>query len=335
MKINLKLIATLIISIMISSCITQKRYSDLDTKYKKCSEDLTNSEKIRNDNSIKCNELNAQVDKLTKQTAEMNATNDSLQTEYKKLNSDYDGLKNDLDVIQKKYNKLLSGNRAETEEVMDALHKSQGELLKKENELKKLEAELQNKKNNLDSLASQMQLKEKRLNELQAILDNKDKQVNDIKAKITDALLGFKDKGLSIYTRNGKVYVSMEEKLLFASGSWNIAEDGKVALKNVEKVLEANIDINVTIEGHTDNVPFKGNGQVKDNWDLSVMRATAIVRILLENGKIEGNRVIASGRSEFVPINDNDSKETRSKNRRTEIILTPKLDEIFKVLENN
>ncbi len=335
MKINLTLIATLIISIMISSCITQKRYSDLDTKYKKCSEDLTNSEKIRNDNSIKCNELNAQVDKLTKQTAEMNATNDSLQTEYKKLNSDYDGLKNDLDVIQKKYNKLLSGNRAETEEVMDALHKSQGELLKKENELKKLEAELQNKKNNLDSLASQMQLKEKRLNELQAILDNKDKQVNDIKAKITDALLGFKDKGLSIYTRNGKVYVSMEEKLLFASGSWNIAEDGKVALKNVAKVLEANIDINVTIEGHTDNVPFKGNGQVKDNWDLSVMRATAIVRILLENGKIEGNRVIASGRSEFVPINDNDSKETRSKNRRTEIILTPKLDEIFKVLENN
>ena len=335
MKNRLIIIAVVIGTFMISSCVTQKRYSDLETKYKKCNDDLANSEKTRNDNEVKCNELNSQIGKLSKQTTQLSAMNDSLQSEYKKLNDDHDGLKDDYSSIQKKYNKLLSGNRAETEEVMSALQKTQGDLLKKENELKTLEAELQNKKTNLDSLASQMAQKEKRLKELQSILDNKDKQVNDIKNKITDALLGFKDKGLSINIRNGKVYVSMEEKLLFASGSWTIADEGKVALKNVAKVLETNTDINVTIEGHTDNVPYRGNGQIKDNWDLSVIRATTIVKILLENGKIEGQRIIASGRSEYVPINDNETKETRSKNRRTEIILTPKLDEIFKVLESN
>ena len=335
MKSKLLLLNLAFITLIFTSCVTQKRYADLDAKYKKCNDDLSNCDKTKRDNETKCNELSYQIDKLTKQTVNLSAANDSLQIEYKKLNDEREGLKSDYSTMQQKYNKLLSGNRAETSEVMDALQKTQGDLLKKENELKKLESELETKKNNLDTLAAQMQQKEKRLNELQAILDNKDKQVNEIKAKITDALLGFKDKGLSINVRNGKVYVSMEEKLLFASGSWNIAEDGKEALKNVAKVLETNTDINVTIEGHTDNVPFKGNGQVKDNWDLSVMRATAIVKILLDNGNIAGNRIIASGRSEFVPINENDSKESRSKNRRTEIILTPKLDEIFKVLENN
>ncbi len=335
MKSKSILISIILITVMMSACVTQKRYSDLENKYKKCTDDLANSEKTRNDNEVKCNELNSQIEKLTKQSAVLVATNDSLQQEYKKLNDDHDVVKSEYNALQQKYNKQLSGSKAETQELMEALQKTQGDLLKKENQLRKLETELEVKKNNLDSLAAQMELKEKKLNELQAILNNKDKQVNDIKNKITDALLGFKDKGLTIYTRNGKVYVSMEEKLLFASGSWNIAEEGKNALKNVAKVLETNTDINVMIEGHTDNVPFKGNGQVKDNWDLSVMRATAIVRIILENGKIDGSRIIASGRSEYVPVNDNDSKDTRAKNRRTEIILTPKLDEIFKVLESN
>ena len=150
-----------------------------------------------------------------------------------------------------------------------------------------MQVQLNEKKKNLDNLSAEMDIKEKKLNELQAILDNKDKQVNDLKNKITDALLGFKDKGLTINTRNGKVYVSMDEKLLFASGSWNVAEDGKTALRNVAKVLELNPEINVMIEGHTDNVPYNGAGQVRDNWDLSVLRATSIVKIILENKGIE------------------------------------------------
>jgi chemotaxis protein MotB len=337
-----KLIIISIIVILFSSCVSQQRYSDLEAKYKKCNDELSSIEKAKNDANVLNTELNAEIAKLKRQKSDINAETAQLKENYDKLQGEQSALSSDYSVLQQKYNKLLTGNRAETSEIMDALQKTQGDLLKKENDLKKTEADLQkmqqqlnDKKTQLDSLSAELDAKEKKLNELQSILSNKDKQVNDLKNKITDALLGFKDKGLTINTKNGKVYVSMDEKLLFASGSWNVAEDGKSALRNVAKVLELNKDINVMIEGHTDNVPYAGAGQVKDNWDLSVLRATAIVKIILENKNIDAQRITASGRSQYSPVDKADTKEARAKNRRTEIILTPKLDEIFKILESN
>lgn len=342
MKKTNQLLIALIVIILSASCVTQKRYADLENKYKKCSNDMANIEKAKNDVSVLNTELNADIEKMKIQKADLEKETAQLKDKYEKLDSDNNGLTIDHTALQQKYNKLLTGNRAETQDVMDALQKTQADLLKKENDLKKsevdllkLQNQLNEKKKNLDILTEQLDVKEKKLSELQSILDNKDKQVADLKNKITAALLGFKDKGLTIETRNGKVYVSMDEKLLFASGSWNVAEEGKNALKSVGKVLETNTDINVMIEGHTDNVPYLGNGQVKDNWDLSVMRATAIVKILLENKGIAASRISASGRSQFVPIEVSDTKEARAKNRRTEIILSPKLDELLKVLDNN
>jgi chemotaxis protein MotB len=337
-----KLIIISVIVILLSSCVSQKRYSDLEAKYKKCNDDLSSIEKAKNDATVLNTELNAEIEKLKKQKSDITVESAQLKDNYDKLQGEQSALSSDYSILQQKYNKLLTGNRAETSEIMDALQKTQSDLLKKETDLKKTEADLQKlqlqlneKKNVLDSLSTLMDAKEKKLNELQSILTNKDKQVNDLKNKITDALLGFKDKGLTINTKNGKVYVSMDEKLLFASGSWNVAEDGKKALRNVARVLELNSDINVMIEGHTDNVPYAGAGQVKDNWDLSVLRATAIVKILLENKNIDAQRITASGRSQYSPVEKVDTKEARAKNRRTEIILTPKLDELFKILETN
>ena len=288
------------------------------------------------------NELNAEIEKMKKQKSEQEEAYNTLKEKYDKLDDEHSTLSTDYTTLQQRYNKLLAGNRTEMQDIMEALQKTQGDLLKKESDLKKLEddlnklqEQLKEKKNNLDALTSQLEAKEKKLNELQSILDNKDKQVNDLKNKITNALLGFRDKGLTIDIRNGKVYVSMEEKLLFASGSWVVAEEGKNALRSVAKVLEQNPDINVMIEGHTDNVPFNGSGQVKDNWDLSVMRATSIVKILLENKGINPKRITAAGRSQYLPVENSDTKEARAKNRRTEIILTPKLDELLKVLDTN
>jgi len=341
-KINFNFIIFVLIIFSSVSCVTQKRYTDLETKYKKCNDDLTSIEKSKNDIAVQNTELTAEVEKMKKQKFDMDAESSQLKDNYDKLQTEQSILSTDYTAIQQKYNKLLSGNRAETMEIMEDLQKTQADLLKKEADLKKTEADMQKmqnqlneKKNNLDSLSALMDVKEKKLNELQTILDNKDKQVADLKNKITTALLGFKDKGLTIETRNGKVYVSMDEKLLFASGSWNVAEEGKNALKSVAKVLETNTDINVMIEGHTDNVPYNGVGQVKDNWDLSVLRATAIVKILLENKGIDAKRIAASGRSQYLPIETADTKEARARNRRTEIILTPKLDELLKVLDNN
>ena len=341
-KINFNLIIFVFVVFSFTSCVTQKRYADLETKYKKCNDDLANVEKSKNDISVLNTELNAEIEKMKKQKSDMEVESSQLKENYEKLQNEQATLSTDYAAIQQKYTKLLGGNRAETAEIIEVLQKTQADLLKKENDLKKTEADMQKmqqqlneKKNNLDSLSVLMEAKEKKLNELQTILDNKDKQVADLKNKITTALLGFKDKGLTIETRNGKVYVSMDEKLLFASGSWNVADEGKNALKSVAKVLELNPEINVMIEGHTDNVPYNGVGQVKDNWDLSVLRATAIVKILLENKGIEAKRIAASGRSQYLPIDTVDTKEARAKNRRTEIILTPKLDELLKVLETN
>jgi len=174
--------------------------------------------------------------------------------------------------------------------------------------------------------------KEARLNELQSILDQKDAEVKALRNKVANALKGFEDMGLTIYEKNGKVYVSLDEKLLFASGSWDIDVRGKEALTELGKVLANDTNINVVIEGHTDNVTYRGSGNVKDNWDLSVMRATAVVKEILKNKEINPQRISASGRSEYVPVDIEDSREARAKNRRTEIILTPKLDELFQII---
>jgi chemotaxis protein MotB len=176
--------------------------------------------------------------------------------------------------------------------------------------------------------------KEARLTELQSILDQKDAEVKALKNKVADALKGFEDKGLVIFERNGKVYVSLDEKLLFASGSWEIDNRGKEALTELGNVLASDIGINIVIEGHTDNVPYKGSGNVKDNWDLSVLRSTSVVKEILKNKEINPQRITASGRGEFVPLEMDDSREARAKNRRTEIILTPKLDELFQIIGN-
>lgn len=145
-------------------------------------------------------------------------------------------------------------------------------------------------------------------------------------------MTNFKGKGLTVEQRDGKVYVSMENKLLFGSGSWSVGTEGRKAVEQLASVLAKNSDISILIEGHTDNVPYKGNTQLSGNWDLSTKRATAIVNILRENTSIIPENLTAAGRGEYVPIATNDTREGRAKNRRIEVILTPKLDEISKLL---
>jgi len=173
-----------------------------------------------------------------------------------------------------------------------------------------------------------------RLAELEKILDAQKKIVQDLKNKVSDALLGFENNGLTVTMKNGKVYVSLDEKLLFKTASWDIDANGKNALKKLAGVLEKNPDIQITIEGHTDNVPYNpGSGQLKDNWDLSVKRATTVVRVLLEGTRIDPKRLTASGRGEFLPVDDRSTADARQKNRRTEIVLTPDLTELYKLID--
>lgn len=174
--------------------------------------------------------------------------------------------------------------------------------------------------------------RESKLRELQSLIKQRDSSMNALRERVEQSLLGFKDSGLEIEVKNGKVYVKMSNQLLFKSGSTVIDQRGRDALSQLATVLTQQTDISVMIEGHTDNKPIN-NARIADNWDLSVLRSTEVARILtIENG-IDPKRIIASGRSEFMPIDEADTQEARAKNRRTEIILSPKLDELFNLVK--
>jgi len=195
-----------------------------------------------------------------------------------------------------------------------------------------LSAELKKRQEELTDKEKMLQDREKKLTELQEIVNKQNEIVNKLRKTVADALINFKADELTVNIKDGKVYVSLAEKLLFKSGSADVDPKGKEVLGKVAEVLKTNPAINVMIEGHTDSIPMK-SGRFQDNWDLSVSRATSIVRILTEGNGLDAKRVVASGRGEYYPVASNETPEGRSKNRRTEIILSPKLDELFQLLE--
>lgn len=186
----------------------------------------------------------------------------------------------------------------------------------------------------LESNQQALSERSRRVAELEAMLKSREEAIESIRSKVANALTGFEGKGLSISIRNGNVYVSMDDKLLFRSGSFEIDPNGARAVRDLAGVLAQNPDINVMVEGHTDDVPYRTSGQLKDNLDLSAKRATTVTRLLLENKGISPSRIIAAGRGESLPVDNAKTTEARARNRRTEIILTPKIDELLKIMES-
>jgi chemotaxis protein MotB len=217
---------------------------------------------------------------------------------------------------------------------MSRLENTQKDLYQREDQLNLTQAKLDRDREALEQVKRELNQKSARLLELQKIIDQKDAQADALKKKLSSALIGFENQGLTITKKNGKVYVSLEEQLLFPSGSAQVDPLGRSALKQLAGVLEQNPDINVMIEGHTDDVPIRPGSKYADNWDLSVARATEIIRILLTDSSINPKRLTAAGRGEFLPIDPAKTTEARQKNRRTEIILEPNLDEVFNLLDD-
>ena len=181
----------------------------------------------------------------------------------------------------------------------------------------------------------QLTQREQRLSELENLIDKQEESMRNLKKTLSDALLNFEGKGLTVEQRNGKVYVSMENKLLSKSGSWTVGASGKEAVQQLGNVLADNPDITILIEGHTDNVPYSGKGALEGNWDLSTKRATSIVKLLLENPQILPQNLTAAGRGEYIPVGPNTTSEGRAANRRIEVVLSPQLDQITQLLQNN
>jgi chemotaxis protein MotB len=310
------MIASLVL--LLGSCVTSKRYKDLESRCNQTARERDSLLTLSRNLSTSLADANTDRDVLNKSLAQMKEDTLNLGKQLRYLKSRNDEVSDLNKTLEENYQKLLSGNEQETGRILTELREAQNKLQGREDELTKLQLSLDEKS--------------RRLQELEKALAEKDRDVKELRNKVMDALKGFKDSGLTVEIKNGKVYVSMSEKLLFASGSTEVDQKGKEALVQLAKVLEKETEINITIEGHTDNVPLKGTGCLKDNWDLSVARATAIVKILLASGKIDASRLTASGRGEFLPVAPNDSADNKAKNRRTEIILTPKLDKLFDIL---
>lgn len=329
-------IVIILFSVLGFSCVSSKQFKEIQAQ----NENLqAERDKLKAENeklTVSNTEISSKISDLKDELAKLEREKSSRTDELERMEKEYQLMKRGYFDLQRAQEELVKGNNRETRRLLKELQLTQEDLQSREDRLRDLEKSLGEKKRNLEELQYEVDKRNARLLELEQILNQKDEMMAELKSKVSKALLGFENNGLTITQKNGKVYVSMDEKLLFKTGSWAVGQRGVQAIKNIARVLEQNTDINVTIEGHTDNVPYNSkSGQIQDNWDLSVKRATSIVKILLDNSSIDPKRVTASGRGEFYPVDNSNSQEARQKNRRTEIILTPDLDELYQILDMN
>lgn len=333
---NKTLFSLIVITLFFSavSCVPGKKFKTLQETSRAY---LNERDALKTENldlSMTNKELEAKSTLLEKEYAAMKKDLLTAQDERDKAKEGYNKLLVQVNDLQNAQEDLIKGNVNETRKLLSELQAAQENLQKKEDLLRQLEQTLDAKKASLDEMSFELEKRNARMAELEQILDGQKKIVQDLKNKVSDALLGFENKGLTVSMKNGKVYVSLDEKLLFKTASWDIDVNGRNALKNLAGVLEKNPDIQITIEGHTDNVPYNpSGGQLKDNWDLSVKRATTVVRVLLEGSKIDPKRLTAAGRSQYLPVDNRNAADARQKNRRTEIVLTPDLTELYRLID--
>lgn len=322
--------------ILLNSCVTGRQFQEIKT----LSEEL----------EVKNESLNKKNDAVTTENIELKSKNDDLLKSINALKSDttilgtslrhmknqYDKINELNEMLSSKGSQLLDDAAGENRKLLAQLETTRLELQRKEDalriletDLNKLETDLNEKEGRLDKLTTDLEGREQKVIELQELIAQKDAAAQALKQTVTNALLGFKDKGLTIEERNGKVYVGLEASILFPSGSTKIGKDGTKALIDLAKAIEDQSDMGIVVEGHTDTDQLKSSNHPKDNWELSALRSTAVVKIMTENSSLSPTVLSASGRGEFHPVSDD-----KAKNRRIEIVLSPNLGELFDLIED-
>lgn len=306
------------LSLNLVGCVSQKKFLELEDEFN--SLQRVNEELNRKLDECKSEKI-AIEDELTysKDRIEVLKTQrDDLLNDLNNAKSNLDKLNKSYDALEQNSSKALAENSQQNRELLQQLEEKEEALAKEQTRLEQLQKDLQ--------------ARSQRVQELEGLIAEKEQKMQNLKDNLSRALTNFEGQGLSVEMRNGKVYVSMENKLLFASGSWTVGSEGQKAVQELAKVLAQNPDIAVLIEGHTDDVPYGGTGPIADNWDLSTKRATEVLKLLLKNGNIDPQNLTAAGKGEFAPLVPNTTEEGKAKNRRIEVVLTPKLDEISKLL---
>jgi chemotaxis protein MotB len=300
---------------MFNACVPSRKYEDLNTRYKTLQQSQTDALAKAQQAEASLKDQQTTLEDITKRREMLERDTLTLGTSLRHMTTQYDKINQLNNELLDKYNALLAGGSAENRKLLSDLEA---------NRLK-----LQNKEDSLDVLARSLADREAKLAELQSELQKKDDAMKSLKDRVSQALTGFEGKGLTVTQRNGQIYVSLDNKLLFPSGSTVVDKKGREALENLAQAIENDKDINIMVEGHTDTDKVLPGAPYKDNWDLSVLRATSVVRILQESSKIDPLRITAAGKSQYEPADPND----KAKNRRIEIILAPDLKELYDLVK--
>ncbi|PKR81894.1 hypothetical protein CW751_00735 [Brumimicrobium salinarum] len=314
-------ISILVIAIGLGACVPAKKYNDLLAKEKKCSEELKKFKTSSLDNEAKLKTAQTRMNIMEKDISQLKADTSDLGHKYRSLQSKYKqaismgaDFEKKLDEIKDSDAKHLARMRADLEAKIIETQRKEDALMTLEKELKKKQLLLAER--------------EQRVAELEEIIQRQEMAVKALESKIAQALRGFEDKGLKVEERNGKIYVSLEAKLLFASGSTVVEAEGRKAIIELAKAIENENDLEIIVEGHTDTDRLASASHPKNNWELSVLRATSVVSIMTENSSVNPEILSASGRSEFHPVDPSD----KAKNRRIEVIIAPRLDALFELI---
>jgi chemotaxis protein MotB len=314
----MRLLLIIFLTAILSSCIvTKKKYDDLLAQKVRLDADVADRDSL-------LAKANADLQRLDEQSKKLATDTTLLGQDVRATSSKLDGMNKEYEQLNNYYKNLLTSSG-----------KLNRDMAQQQEQLLAIQQNLERTRKTNDSLSTSLAEREKKVRELENVMAAKDKAVQDLKDNISKALLNFKENDLTVNVKNGKVYVSLAEQLLFASGSTTVDAKGVSALQQLAKAVKDQRDIHIMVEGHTDNVPVsKKSPYMQDNWDLSVMRATSITKILTKAG-VAPNQITAAGKGEYVPLAPNISAPNKQKNRRTEIIITPNLDELFKILETN
>jgi len=323
MKNLFSLLPFFIVLLLLSACVPAKKYKDLLEREKVCSEELAKFKKSSGEYEALSKDLQTKFANASRDLAKLIQDTTALGSKYRLLLRDYNIIDSEYKSLQKSFDKLKNLSARETAELQNQLEAKNNELQIKEDALLKLDQELKEKQRLLIE-------REKRVNELEEAIRKKEAAVQLLKAKVANALRGFENQGLSVVQKNGKIYVSLEAKLLFKSGSTFVEEEGVRALVELGKALESEKDLEIIVEGHTDTDKLNSSASPKNNWELSVLRATSVVQILLNNSSMTPSQIMAGGRGEFLPVDEFD----KAKNRRIEVIISPNLNELFEIISN-
>lgn len=316
-----KIIAFGILFLAVSACVPAKKYNELVERERICSEELAGYKTSALTNEGKAKELEARHDQLKKEVTQLKKDTLQMGTDYRFLQAQYDLIVAENEANEHKIDQMRLAGAKESATYQADIETKNLELQRKEDALKELETELGAKQKLLEE-------RERRVNELEEMMQRQDDAIQQLKTKVANALKGFENKGLTVVEKNGKIYVSLEAKLLFASGSTMVEPEGKRALVDLAKVLETEKDIEIIVEGHTDTDKLSSSAHPTSNWELSVLRATSVVEIMTGSSKMNPAQLMAAGRGEFHPVDPKD----KAKNRRIEIIISPNLNELFKLI---